>query len=189
MGEDIPDSVIATILMRARSGVSTGRDQHPAERAYYRRCTHFHWRSGTIIMFTRDTGHHRSGWMKNPDFERCLHVSFSFREPRPEVAGDLIADPARIAALGGVIGLAPFDRPVALTWAKAILGDALRLSWEEGPFSAHGKAVGVRHWRVFCDPSWAPLKPRGEVYNRDLTEKGWRSWSEINAEPNWVSAE
>jgi hypothetical protein len=34
--------------------------------------------------------------------------------------------------------------------------------------------------RLFCDAGWQPIKPRGEVYSRHLTEKGWRTFSEIH---------
>jgi hypothetical protein len=185
----VPESIIRTIRTRAAYGVSTGRDQLPHEARYYRRCTHFHWRTGTVVMFTRDTGHHTSGWFKNPDFERCLHLSLSFREPRPEADVELLGSPHTITALGGVLPLAPFDPALADAWTKAILGDARRLSWCEGAFSAEGRAVSVRHWRVFCDRAWEPIKPRGEVYDRELTEAGWQSWSEQHAYPNWIDAE
>jgi hypothetical protein len=186
---EIPESIIRTIRLRASRGFSTGRDQLPRERLYYRSCTHLHWQSGTLIMFTRDTGHHTSGWFKNPDWERCLHLSLSFREPRPTCLPDYLASPHTIAELGGVIALAPFDSKIAAAWVKAILGDAARFAWTEGPFSAQGKELSVRHYRVFCDRNWEPIKPRGEVYSRELTEAGFQSWSDQHSELNWVSAE
>jgi hypothetical protein len=189
MTADIPESVLAHIRMRARSGVTEGRDRLPHERAYYRRCTHLHWQTGSVVMFTRDTGHHSSGWMKNPDYERCWHLSLSFREPKPERPAEELADPNRLARLGAYFPLAPFDFDVARLWVKYLHGDGARYVWEEGPFSGAGKTLGVRHYRVFCDLGWQPIKPRGEVYSRELTEKGWRSWSDQHAEPNWVSAE
>jgi hypothetical protein len=42
----------------------------------------------------------------------------------------------------------------------------------------------VRHWRVFCDIIWQAIMPRGEVYSRELTERGWQSWSDLHVEPN-----
>jgi hypothetical protein len=33
---------------------------------------------------------------------------------------------------------------------------------------------------VFCDERWQPILPRGEVYSREFTEKGWKSFSEMN---------
>jgi hypothetical protein len=188
--DDVGDAAIGRILRVARSGVANGRDRTAPERAYYRRCTHFHWRTGTVVMFPRDMGHHSSGWMKNPDFERCLHLSLSFREPYPLLLPDMLGDPRTITALGGTLPPVPFDARLAEVWVRLVLGDARRLSWEEGPFSADGKAIGVRHWRVFTDPAWVPIKPRGEVYDRTFTELGWKSWSERQGEQkNWVDAE
>lgn len=192
----IGEAAVALIRMRARSGITTGHDQHPVERAYLRRCTHFHWRTGTVVMFTRDTGHHSSGWMKNPDFEHCRHLSLSFRQPYPE------RDPASLAnvhTLGTlmrnadrIMELAPFDPGLAAEWVKLIHGEDRRLAWEEGPFSREGQQLSVRHYRVFTDPSGAAIKPRGEVYNTELTELGWKSWSEVQGESaprNWGDAE
>ena len=186
---EIPETVVATIRRRARYGVTYGRDDTPSERTYYRRCTYLHWHTGTLVMFTRDAGHHTSGWMKNPDYERCLHLSLSFREPRPTAPVDQLADPAMVEILGGHVPLRPWDDALARRWVSAILGDGERYSWHEGPFSWQGNAAGVQHWRVFCDHGWKPIKPRGEVYSRELTEAGWRSWSDQQPEPNWVSAE
>jgi hypothetical protein len=189
-GVDIADAAIRTIVNRAQTGITTGQDRTIYERAYYRRCTHFHWRTGTVVMFTRDSGHHSSGWMKNPDYERCRHLSLSFREPFPGRDAAELGDPGRIARLGIALPAIPFNPGIACQWVWLIHGDEQRWSWEEGPFSAEGKALGVRHWRVFCDPAWAAIKPRGEVYNTDFTEKGWKSWSEAQGEEkNWVDAE
>lgn len=191
---DMPESVIATILQRARSGVTTGRVQHPVEVAYVRRCSHFHWQSGTVIMFTRDTGHHSGGWFKSPDYERCRHLSLSFRVPYPG------RDPTELGlvhnlgvlmrATGSYVPLRPFDAASAAAWVKLILGEDRRFAWEEGPFTPEGKELGVRHYRVFCDRNWEPILPRGEVYSRELTEKGWKSFSDVGAsQPSHVSAE
>jgi hypothetical protein len=192
----IPDEVIRIIIGRSRTGISSGRDHLQHERAYYQRCTHFHWKTGTLIIFTRDSGHHSSGWMKSPDFERCRHLSLSFRAPFPERDPTSLANIFTLSALlrnaERVMPLAPFNTALAAEWVKLIHGDDRRWSWEEGPFSNEGKELGVRHWRVFCDPVWQAIKPRGEVYSKDLTEKGWRSWSEVQGEdaaPNWVNAE
>jgi len=185
---EIPEAVIRTIRMRAKRGFSTGRDHLPREAAYYRSCTHLHWQTGTLIMFTRDTGHHSSGWFKNPDYERCLHLSLSFREPRPQQPADYLGSPHMIAQLGGIMPLAPFDERLADAWVQAILQEDRRQAWIEGAFSQQGKELSVRHWRVFCDQAWNPIKPRGEVYSRELTEAGWKSWSDQHSEPNWVDA-
>lgn len=184
----IPENTIATIRKRALLGIHDGRD-HPLTRHYINECTFFHGRTGAIIIFTRDSGHHSSGWMKNPDYERCLHLSLSFREPQ-DWAIDRLAKVSTLVMLGAILELAPFSLAKAKPWVEAMLYPAAALSWMESPFSAQGKECDVRHWRLFCDAAWQPIKPRGEVYNTDITEKGWRSWSEINEPmPSLVSAD
>jgi hypothetical protein len=190
----IDDSAIKLIRQRAQTGITTGRDRRPMERAYLDRCTHFHWRTGTIVMFTRDIGHHTGGWFKNPDFERCRHLSLSFRTLFPERDPASLANVATLGRLmrmsDTVMPLVPFQPRLADEWIKLIHGDDRRWAWEEGPFSPEGKEVGVRHYRVFCDAAWQALKPRGEVYSRDLTERGWKSYSDVGAErPSHVNAD
>lgn len=117
-----------------------------------------------VVIYTRDVGHHSGGWWKNPEYERCFHLSLSF------CAGD----PRRGAA--GV----PFDRPTAEVIARQFFGDDARWAWIEGPYSPEGRAHDVWHYRLFCDPAWAPILPRGEVYSRDWTPADWRSFSDIH---------
>jgi hypothetical protein len=188
---DIPEIVIAAIRRTASYGVTHGRDDTPEERAYYRRCTHFHAHSGSLIMFTRDAGHHSSGWMKNPDYERCLHVSLSFRIPMPNWPVDRLVGVEFAKNFFGYVELWQFNSTLADQWVQAILGhDAAKLSWHEGPFSQQGKEAGVQHWRVFCDRSWSPIHPRGEVYNKEFAEKGWKSYSDLNVQrPSHVNAD
>lgn len=119
----------------------------------------------TRVMLTRDEGHHTSGWMKNPDYERCLHLSLS---PKPPT---LVLPYARV-----------LDRKMAALWVKAIFGDDQRYTWMESPKSRLGRQADVWHWRLFCDASWAPILPRGEVYSTELTELGWKSASELGAD-------
>lgn len=192
---EIPDSVVARIRLNALYGVSTGRAHVLSmEAAYMRRCTHFHWQTGTMILFTRDTGHHTGGWLKNPDFERCFHLSLSFREPYPERPASELANVARLAGLmtaaGTHIPPAHYDDRLAESWARAVLGEDVRFAWVESAKSREGIVLGVRHYRVFCDLGWRPIMPRGEVYSRELTARGWRSFSDLGAaRPSHVDAE
>lgn len=133
------------------------------QEAYVDSCTAIH-ASGLIIMLTRDTGHHSSGLWKNPDYERCLHLSLSFRDPatgKPR----------------------PRDKAASAIWVRAIFGNLERLVWTEPPVSERGKANDVWHYRVFfADEKFtAPILPRGEVYSKELTEAGWQSWSDQRA--------
>lgn len=116
----------------------------------------------TTILYSRDNNMHESGWFKNPDYERCFHLSLSFWH----------------AGRSGRIEPVPFEKRVALDMVARIFGEWQRFIWEESPKSAGGRRVGVRHYRVFCDIHWQPIVPRGEVYSRELTEAGWKSWSE-----------
>lgn len=113
-----------------------------------------------LMIYTRDIGHHAHGWWKNPDYERCLHLSISFcmnPSGRP----------------------LPYDRKQGEHIAKAFFGSSSRLLWVEPPYSAYGRHCEVYHHRLFCDPSWSPILPRGEVYSRENTPSGWLSFSEL----------
>lgn len=142
----------------AETGLFSGRESE-TNRPYFRHARSLH-KTGVCLIFTRDTEMHSCGWFKNPDYERCFHLSVSFFDP--ETMED-----------------APFNRTEADQWARLFFGDAVRLSWFE-PHVLPGKDVG--HYRVLCNPKWQPIKPRGEVYSREFTEKGWQSWSEQQSE-------
>jgi hypothetical protein len=190
----VPDSVIGAIRRPAHYGVSTGRLNTQLEQSYFARCGHFHWATGTIILFTHDTGHHTGGWFKNPDFERCQHLSLSFIAPWPDRPDDELGNWRRIGMMMPTLhdqyGRLPFNRTLAEIWVKAIFRDDRRLLWSEGPFSENGRVAMVNHFRLFCDRAWTPIKPRGEVYSRELTEAGWQSYSDIGAPmPRRVNAD
>jgi hypothetical protein len=133
-------------------------------------CSHYHPATFANMIFSRDAGMHSSGWWKNPDYERCYHLSISF------------------AAVSAIIGAPPTRLPhnarEAVRWCEALFGDDKRYLWIEGPFSEHGHAYDVWHYRLFCDPAWNPIKPRGEVYSRDWTPAEWRSWSDVHGVEN-----
>lgn len=107
--------------------------------------------SPATVIFTRDTGCHSSGWWKNPDYERCWHLSCAFAEGFTRRRGDALA--------------------------RLFFGDAARLTWIEPPYTPEGKQRGVWHYRLFCDAGWQPIKPVGEVYSRRMPVE-WLSFSE-----------
>jgi len=144
----------------ARIGVFDGR-MTIQNRRYMAGCTRTDLLTGSNLIYTRDTGHHSSGWMKNPDYERCLHLSISYFDP---VTGQPTGH---------------HDQRTSRRWLAAFFGDDARLAWAESPKTDAGRSRGVWHWRVFCDPSWEPILPRGEVYSTELTERGWKSFSEV----------
>jgi hypothetical protein len=145
----------------------------------------------TRVMFTRDVGHHTSGWLKNPDYERCYHLSLSAAGPLPEQGSERrIVTPGGAGQLVGLdlkplVGLpvqaSELDRDLEEAWVDAFYGEAARYVWRESAKSDIGRRKAVWHYRVFCDETWTPIVPRGEVYSTEFTELGWQSWSELHA--------
>jgi len=160
--------VAAQLWQRANQGLFHGREDEVAG-AYMARCRVADMTTGTVLLFTRDAGMHTSGWFKNPDYERCYHLSLS---PLANASGlvDARGEPLRTPEL---------DRATTERWVRAFYGKCMGSVWAESPKSAAGRRHGVWHWRVFCDPHWRPIVPRGEVYAMDFTELGWRSASQV----------
>lgn len=128
--------------------------------AYFEQCRFQNTFRGITTIFTRDVGYHSSGWWKNPDYERCYHLSISF------------FDPATIAPM-------PQDKALANRLVKAFYTRYAKWVWCEPPYSESGKRQDVWHYRLFCDAGWQPIRPRGEVYSKELTEAGWHSFSDV----------
>lgn len=145
----------------AETGLYTGLLNTPYERLYFQLCRGIDRTTGTLLLFTRDTGHHTSGWFKNPDYERAYHLSLSFFDP---VTKDRIDQ----------------DKRLARVWCSLFYGADINFLWCEPPWSKPGKQNQVWHYRLFCDPGWQAMKPRKEVYSREFTEKGWKSFSDIH---------
>lgn len=135
---------------------------NPEEQTYFCRCQGGYEADGSVLIFTRDVGMHSSGWWKNPDYERCWHLSISFRDP---ITGIFVGQ----------------DHRKAKEWCEAFFGTDCDKLWIEPPYSAQGKASDVWHYRLFVDPAWQPIIPRGEVYSKEFTEAGWKSWSDVHA--------
>jgi hypothetical protein len=105
----------------------------------------------TAIILTYDVGYHSSGWWKNSDYDKCLHLSVA----HPNHSGLVGARPD-----------APSEKEVQ-AWAKAMFGDEVRRTWTEPPasaFDAH-RETGVAHVRLFLNKAGEPITPKGEVYN------------------------
>lgn len=157
------DVLVPFARLRAMRGIYDGRPS-PRTMALIEACSHvltIDPARYATVLYTRDAGHHSSGWWKNPDYERCLHLSLAYRN---RLTGQPIDhDPGRSAEI-----------------ARAFFGDDARRTWLEGPYSPEGKAAAVWHYRLFCDPAWNPLTPRGEVYSREDTPADWKSFSEVH---------
>lgn len=142
---------------RAESGIWNGKGNSQ----YFRDCAELHWKTGTSICFTRESGYHSGGWWKNPDYERCYHLSIAFFDP--------ILKKHRT-----------FEPKEAQVWVKVFFGDNHHLLWEESALGANPSIKHeLRHYRLFCDLHWQPILPRGEVYTKHFTEIGWKSFSEL----------
>jgi hypothetical protein len=133
----------------------------PENEALLRSLTGVHAPTGSLLIFSRDAGMHSGGWWKNPDYERCWHLSLSFGK---QGAGNL-----------------PKDAKLTERWLYAFYYDNRRYVWAEPPYTAEGRERDVWHYRVFCDPGWQPIIPRGEVYSREFTERGWLSYSDLQS--------
>lgn len=141
-------------------GIYTGFVKTRADEKYISRCRRILREHGCVLLFTRDGGMHSCGWWKNPDYEHCLHLSISFFDPET-------GQPA------------PHDHDAAKRWIRIFFDGMTNYVWSEPPFSPDGKRKDVWHYRVFVGPDFrTPLLPRGEVYSRELTEAGWKSWSD-----------
>ena len=151
-------AVVQRLRLRCWQWLNTGRmEDLPKLRRHTIDCP-----DGARVMFTRDSGHHTCGWFKNPDYERCLHLSISYRDPETMEARE-------------------HDLAESREWCRLFFGQHVEKVWTEPPYSEEGKARDVWHFRVFCDPKWDPWMPRGEVYTRKHTPPDWKSWSELQA--------
>lgn len=156
------DNIAAGLKRQAAMGSYDGI-MTPAAKRYTEACKCAHHSSGSILLFTRDIGMHDCGWWKNPDYNQCLHLSLSFRDPKtgqPRSRDDEWSE----------------------KWIDAVFGPMKRLIWTEPPYYPEGKKNDVWHYRVFFAPGWAaPILPRGEVYSKDWTPAHWLSWSDLRA--------
>ena len=146
-------NVFARMKRVANRALWNGKDMD----AHFESCRWQWQKYDCVMVFTKETGYHSSGWWKNPLYERCWHLSLSFQGGKNKSATDKII--------------------------KGIFGDYRNLIWIEPPYSETGKKLEVWHYRLFCDEHWQPIKPVGEVYSAQFTERGWKSFSEKNYNP------
>ncbi len=163
-GEDwLMAGVVKWLKIQASKGVADMRSQRNHMMSpYLANCLAYHRPTGTKLMLGRDTGHHTCGWWKNPDYERCVHLSLSFLDPKTGQHRDK-------------------DIELSREWVDLVFGEWTRLVWAEPPFSPEGRLCDTWHYRVFyADAAFtAPILPRGEVYSKEFTEAGWLSYSDL----------
>lgn len=147
-------TLLPDAVRRMRSTANMGFWDGRELTEYFESCRWFHLGYPCMMIFTRDTGYHSGGWWKNPMYERCYHLSISFQNGRDKKVTDRIIE-------------------LLFGWDK-------KLMWVEPPYSPEGKRMDVYHYRLFCDEHWQPIKPKGEVYSTQFTERGWKSFSELN---------
>jgi hypothetical protein len=173
----LPSSVASEMYRRAFHGLYTGTETRENQRLI-NHCTAT-WTDGhigVILIFTRDDELHTGGMLRNPDFERCYHLSLSFRDP---ISGEHV----------------PFDKAEAKIFVEAFFSpENIGKLWIESPKTPQGKKADVWHYRLMCDANWRGITPRGEVYSSEFTELGWKSFSEIHDTlppimPGWGSAD
>ncbi len=149
--QEILSAALRKVKAVAMYGYFDGQNMTP----YFNECRWWIEHFQCQIIFTRDIGYHSSGWWKNPDYERCYHLSISFPGGKNKNGLEKIID--------------------------GLFGPDKNKIWVESPYSDIGKSKEVWHYRLFCDEQWLPIIPRGEVYSTQFTERGWKSFSEATA--------
>jgi hypothetical protein len=154
------DQWLKTMVDNHKAAASRGTWDGRSMTPYSHSCRHAHSLRGIGSIMTREVGYHSSGWYKNPDFERCVHLSLSFYDP-------------------ATLQPKPHDHAIASKIVKAMFFPHAKYVLVEPPRYNLGKKHDVHHYRMFCDEHWQPIKPRGEVYSTELTELGWKSFSDV----------
>jgi hypothetical protein len=147
----------------AADGVYNGVVDDPGMRTYLERCRAYHRPTGTVLSYRRDVGAPTAGGLTPPEYESCAHLSLWYGNPTTGQSR-------------------PHDHGLSRLWAEAFFHEHCRWLWVEPPGSAEGKRREVYHYRLLVDMFGIPLLPRTEGYRRDVTEAGWKSWSELYAD-------
>lgn len=149
--------VLAGSMQRVKAAAEKSTWDGGVITPYFESCKWWIEKHDCCIIYTKDTGHHTCGWWKNPDYERCYHLSISFPGGKKKAVVEKLVD--------------------------YLFGQHKKWIWVEPPYSETGKRLDVWHYRLFCNAMWQPIKPRGEVYSTELTEAGWKSYSELHGKP------
>ena len=68
------EGIVSRLFNAANKGVFEGKYITP----YLESCRWYIERIDAQVVMTRDIGYHTSGWWKNPDYERCYHLSIDY---------------------------------------------------------------------------------------------------------------
>lgn len=124
------------------------------------------------IAFSRDRGHHSSGWWRNAEYEYCWHLSLAAKA----YDKTLTQRQWRAAAFEH------FPHDELRYWSQAFFGDDLKMAWLEPGgtdpnLTPEARRIHATMWhvRVFMEPRLLDARgepfracmPKGEVY--DLT--------------------
>jgi hypothetical protein len=156
------DAWIAGLVKDHRHAANLDTWDGSGETPYFVSCRRMNPFRGIATLMTRDVGYHTSGWWKNPDFERCYHLTVSYFDPQTQRP-------------------MPQNHQVTAKIAKAMFFPHVKWVLVEPPYYETGQRRDVWHYRLFCDERWQPLKPSGEVYSTANTKAGWKSFSEVQA--------
>ena len=151
-------AIIRSLKQAAALGSNDGSLSNAAYPQKYRAVVHYAGLA-TSIIFSRDTVQHTSGWWKNPDYERCFHLSLGYFES---------STMKPVAA----------NQKESKIWIDIAFPDMQQYIWLESPITEEGKSAGVyHHYRVFCGPLWNPIIPR--IYSKDFPPAGWKLYSDV----------
>lgn len=131
----------------------------------------------TRLLISFDVGYHASGWWKNADYDRCLHISVS----HPLIDRPMVAKTIPEALGGGLrpgYEVEPPTEAEVWAWALAIFGPAdAPKAWIEPAASVFDpyRMPGIVHARLFYDDH-GPIQPQGEAYQPGQGQL--RPWSE-----------
>jgi len=169
---DIPSVVIATIQANAAQGVSRGKhDTDTLERAYVQHCTTIHWRTGTLLLFTRDV---------TPSGTHLLHLGISFRPKRPEIPPDVIGNVHTALRLGATLPMVPFEPYVAGCWARLLYGDdSIGRVWQAPAVTQGTRLAGqpATFW-LPCNAEWEPRTVLDPAFEAQVRAMKWIPWGE-----------
>ena len=68
------EGIVSRLFNAANKGSFDGNYITP----YLESCRWYIERIDAQVVMTRDMGYHTSGWWKNPDYERCYHLSIDY---------------------------------------------------------------------------------------------------------------